>query len=36
MIMQFVLLMLIAAFCFAGFLYALWTYVDLDLDSFII
>lgn len=29
MMMQFVVLMLIAAFCFCGFLYALWTYVKL-------
>ncbi|OCH85496.1 hypothetical protein OBBRIDRAFT_739817 [Obba rivulosa] len=29
MIMQFVVLMFIAAFCFGGFLYALWTYVYL-------
>ena len=27
MMMQFLVLMLIAAFCFCGFLYALWTYV---------
>lgn len=27
MISQFVVLTLIAAFCFGGFLYALWTYV---------
>lgn len=25
MIVQFIILMLIAVFCFAGFLYALWT-----------
>ncbi|KAH9913920.1 uncharacterized protein B0H18DRAFT_887613, partial [Fomitopsis serialis] len=31
MIMQFVILMAIAAFCFGGFLYALWTYVPLHL-----
>lgn len=29
MMMQFVVLMLIAAFCFCGFLYALWTSVIL-------
>ena len=27
MLVQFVVLMVIAAFCFAGFLYALWTQV---------
>lgn len=29
MFMQFMILMFIAAFCFTGFLYALWTYVVL-------
>ncbi len=29
MMMQFVILMMIAAFCFCGFLYALWTSVIL-------
>ena len=31
MLVQFVVLMVIAAFCFAGFLYALWTQVYLCL-----
>ncbi|KAL5531360.1 hypothetical protein ACEPAG_4237 [Sanghuangporus baumii] len=31
MIVQFVVLMLIAVFCFAGFLYALWTYSASDI-----
>jgi hypothetical protein len=33
MIMQFLILMMIAAFCFGGFLYALWTCVVLPFPS---